>query len=100
MHVEGEVGWIQQHMLVCLIVREDRVVISEFKGIKWSKLLDQVTGILHLFFTFQDIMKLILHFAISFEKEYNEEFIASRIVDIVKAKTYRDLLTEISIQYY
>lgn len=37
MHVKGAVGWNQLHILVRLIIREDKVGISEGKVVRLSK---------------------------------------------------------------
>lgn len=47
LHVQGNVGWIQQHTLVYLNFREDRVAISEAKGIELRMLANKVSEIVY-----------------------------------------------------
>lgn len=49
---------------------------------------------------FLDPMETILNLAIAFEKGYKEEFVATRIVQIVKDMIGSGFLTEMSAQPY
>lgn len=61
LHVKGDIGWLQQHILVCVLLRDDSVVIDEAKGIQLSKLANRITGILRRFSSFVDLLKTILN---------------------------------------
>lgn len=82
-HEENTVGCIQQQILVSLIIREDKVANSDAERIKLCKLSDIVIGTMRCGSTFVDLMKKILNFDIALKKEYNENFVATGIVDIV-----------------
>lgn len=51
---------------------------------KLTKLLNKVSWIEHLKFTFVDPMELILSFTIVFEKEYRQNFDVAYITVLVK----------------
>lgn len=57
-------------------------------------------GVMRRVFTFLNLMKIILNFAVTFEDEYNERFIATRIVDTVKDMIGSDIWTGMSAQSY
>lgn len=69
LHVEHYVDWIEQHILICVIVREDKVAISKAKEIRPRKLANNVTRIVHCDSIFLDLIKTIMNFTIAFEKE-------------------------------
>lgn len=60
--LESDVNWIQQHILVRLIVREDKAVIGEAKRVRLSKLANKVNGAVCHDSTFVEIMKTTLNF--------------------------------------
>lgn len=66
--VEGKIGWIQQHILVRLIFREEKVRNSEYERIKLIMLANKVTLIVRLDSTFLHLMKIFLNFAMAFGK--------------------------------
>lgn len=96
----GDLGWIQQHILARLILREDRLDISEAEGIKLSKLANKMTDIVCRELTFVDLVKKLLTFATRFEKGYDEKFVATGIVDIVKDMICSDFLVRENAQSY
>lgn len=98
--MKGDVGWTPQHILVRLIIRGDRVAMREAEKIKLSKFTNKVTGIVRHIYTFQNIIKTILNFAIACEKEYKEKFVAARSVNIVEETMATDFLTRMSTQFY
>lgn len=49
---------------------------------------------------FVEVMKKFLNSAILFEREYNQNLVAARIVDIVKGLMGSDFLIGISGQFY
>lgn len=100
LQVEGNVGWIQQHILVRLVAREERVAISEAGGINLRKLSRKVTGIVCLYSTFGDLMMTVLNFSIAFQKKDNQKLVLIRIVDIVKDMMGSHFLTEMSARSY
>lgn len=57
LQVKGDLGGIQNHIIVRLVVREDRVEISETEKIKLRKLANKASRILRRNFTFLDITK-------------------------------------------
>lgn len=50
--------------------------------------------------TFLNLVKTVLNFAIAFEKEYDEKFVATGVVDIAKDMIGSDILTRMCSQYY
>lgn len=95
-----DIAWLQQHILVCHIVREDRVAISETEGINLSRIANKTTGIVRRDFLFLDLMKMFLNLSIALEKEYHDKFIGTCIVDIVENMTGTAFLTRRSAQSY
>lgn len=93
LHVEGDICSIQQVILGHFIVQEIKVTISEAGVIKLSRLANKLTGNFRRDSTFADVMKTILKFAISFEKEYNKRFVLSPTMDITKDMMYSDFPT-------
>lgn len=87
-------------MLVCVIVQNDTVTISESEATKLSNLVSKVTGTVCPTSNFVDLTKTSLNFAIAFEKDYHEKFVTTRIVGIVKDMVYSDFLTGMSAQSY
>lgn len=100
MHMEGDVGRLQQQIQARLIVREDRMALSEAEGINLRKLANKKTGIVRRDSTLVDLLKTILKFAVTFEKDYNKIFVATRIVDIVKGMIDSAFPTGTSVQSY
>lgn len=100
LHVDNDVRWIQQQTQVCLIVRENGVAISKFDVLKLGKLANKLNCIVCRDSRFLDVMKASLNLAMLFEKEYNEEFSATRNVDIVKDVIVSVLLIEMSDRFY
>lgn len=98
--MQGDVGWVQQQILVSLTVREDRVPIKEAKEIKLAKVANNVDGTVRRDSTFVNLMKKTLNFSISFETEHNKKFVATHIVDIVKDIMRSEFLTVMSAQSY
>lgn len=70
------------------------------KCMKLSKLANQVTSVVHRHSIFVGPMKTTLKFAIAFEKEYYEKFVATRIQDTMKVVLGSEVLTEMKIQSY
>lgn len=99
LHVEGYVGWLQQYILGLLIGREDKVSIRTVEGIKLGKFANKVTGIARCDSTFVDLTKKILTLAIAFGEEYNEKFVVTRVVHIVKDMMGTDVLAGMSDQF-
>lgn len=91
--VESDVGWIQYHILVCLIFREDKMAIRQAEGIKLSKLADKVAGVVRCSFMFADLMNMIPHFALSSKKKYSDKVDTAQIVDDMQHMMSTDLLT-------
>lgn len=60
------------------------MVICQVEVVKLSKLAVQVTGTVRKAFKFVILIRKILNFAIAFEDKYEETFIATSIVDILK----------------
>lgn len=100
LQVEDDIGWVQQHNSVHLIDHEYKVAVSGAAEIELRKHANKVTGIMHRDFTFEDLMRPILNFSMSFEKAYNEKFVVARIVDTLKDMIDSDFPTEISDQFY
>lgn len=75
------------------------MVISEAERMKLSKLAKKETGILCRYLMLLDVMKLILYFAIAFEKKYNEKSNATCTVHITKDMVGSDFLTGISSRF-
>lgn len=84
LHAEGDVGWIEEHIAVCLIVRKDRVAIRNAEEMKMSKLANKVTSFVSRDYTFLDLLKTFLNLAIAFENKYNKKCGEARILDIAK----------------
>lgn len=84
LHVEGDIGWIQQHILVRLMIQGDRVEINEDEGIKMSNLPNKVTVIVQSDSMFVDLTITNLNDTLAFEKECNEKYVSARTVDILK----------------
>lgn len=57
LYLEGDVRWLQQHVLLSAIVEEDIVTISEAKWMKLRKLVNEVTGIVRRDSTSMNLMK-------------------------------------------
>lgn len=68
MHSEGDVCWLQQHILVRFIVRENMVPISEVERIMLRRLANQETGIVRSDSTILVLNNTILNFSIAFEE--------------------------------
>lgn len=86
-------GWIEQQIQALLTVRGHTDAISKAEEIKLSKVLNELTKIVHRYCMFVDFMKRNLNFAISFEKTYMEKFVASRTLNVKKDVMVSDLLT-------
>lgn len=82
-HAVGDVVSIQQHILVCLIVAEERVALNETEKIRLRELANMLTVILRRNSTFLNLMKTILNFTVAFQKKYNDQFITILIVQIL-----------------
>lgn len=67
MHVEGDVGCMDQQMLVRPIVLGEKVAVREAEEVSLSNPLTSVTGIVRCDFKFLDLMKPMLTLAIAFE---------------------------------
>lgn len=96
MRMQGDVGCIWQHILVCLIVRKDKVTTSKADGIKPSRFGSEVNRIMRLNALFVDFIKTIQSFAFTFKTNYSKKFVVSRILDIVKEMVRSTFLTETS----
>lgn len=69
LHVDGGLGLTQRHILLCIIAREDTVTISDIESIKLRQLSNKVSGTVRRNSTVVDLIKTILYFATTFEKE-------------------------------
>lgn len=76
------------------------MAVSKAEVIKLSRPGNEVDGIVRSDSTFVDLMKAILTFAFAFEKEHNENFVATNIVDIVEDVLSSEFLTKISAKSY
>lgn len=86
--------------MIRLIVRNDKVAISEAEKIEASKHVYKVTGIVRRASTFVDSMNTTMNFAFTFEKEYSKKFFATCVVDIVKERISFAFLTGMCAQSY
>lgn len=77
--MKGDFGWLQQHIVVRPIVREDRAAMSKAERIKLNKLVVKATSFLRRNSRFVHLMKTIKSFAITFEMEYNEKSSATLV---------------------
>lgn len=69
LHVEDNPAWIQRHIQVRLIIKVEKVAISEAEQIKLRKLTSKMTGAVCYDSRFMELMMTILNFAIVFEKK-------------------------------
>lgn len=99
-HVDGDVGWIQQIILVRLILWEGRVAISEAEGFKLNKLAHKGNAIMPRGSSLVYLKIKILNFAIAFKKWYYKKVVETCNVDKVKNMMCFDLLIGISAQFY
>lgn len=100
LHMDRDIGRVQQHIPVLLISREDRVANSGGGRIKIGSIANKVAGIGLHDFTFLDVMKTILHYSVVFAKAYTGKLVAARIVDIAKDMIRSDFHTAMSAQSY
>lgn len=100
MQVQEEVDWIQQHVLVFPIYREENMAISKAEESRLRRLANALTGILRFEITFLNLVKTVLNFTLAFEKEYDEKFIITRIADILKVMIGSGTLTSITVQFF
>lgn len=96
----GDVGCIQQPIVTCPIVREEKMGLSEVEAIKLSKPANNVTGVVRRDSTFVDLMESILNLFIESDNEYEDKFLATSIVIIVKDKMGSDTSTGMKDQPY
>lgn len=100
MHVNTEVRWIHQQILVFLSVRKDISMICKAERIKLTRLTINVTGFLRQMSTVKYLMKTILNFVIASEKNYNEYFVSTGLVDNLENMTSSSFRIWISAQFY
>lgn len=98
--MDGDVGWIQRHILVRLTARDVRMAISDGERIGMTRPAIKVTRIVRYVCTWVDLRKTILNLAIALQNEYNEKYVAILIVYFVKEITSSDVLTDMSAPYY
>lgn len=68
LHRQGDTGWTQQYILVCLIIGKDTVAVSGAEEIKLGKLASKLIEIVQRDSTIVNLVKTTLTFAIKFEK--------------------------------
>lgn len=98
--VNGDVGYIQQHILFHQIVQEERVEISSAAWIKLSKLAEKVVETVRCDSMFVNLMKTFLNFCQRVRMQYNEKFVATHIVSTVKDIIGSSFQTEMRSQSY
>lgn len=84
MEIERGLGRIQRHMLSFLLVRERRATIIDAEEIELSKVTETVAFIMHCDSTFLTLVIKILNLAFAFEKDYEDKFISTWTVEIIK----------------
>lgn len=76
------------------------VAVNQSKEIELSKFCKSMACLLQRDSTFLSLMKTTLNFAIAFEEQYMEKFIATRTVAILKDMTDSDFLRGVDAQSY
>lgn len=100
LHVEIDVGQIQQHIPARFILWEYMRAIGKSEGIKLSELPNKVTETVLSDSTIFALIKQFPNFATVSEKEHNKKFVTTSIVNIVKDISGSVFLTGRGIQSY
>lgn len=77
LHVGADLRRIQQYIQSSLLLRKEKAAISKGKRIRLRRLANKLNGNVRQYSTFMHVMKRILSSAISFEKEYEKNFVAA-----------------------
>lgn len=99
-YVKSDAGRIQQHILLRVIARKDRMAVRKAEDIRLSMLVNAVSVIVHRGTTVVDLLKTNLNFAVVFKKEYREKFIASRTLHMEKDIMGSVILRRMIAQFY
>lgn len=73
---------------------------NEAEGIQLSRLANKVTETVHRRSTFANLKMTISNFAVQLEKDCNEKYVASCIVEFVKDMIDSEFLIEMTTQIY
>lgn len=100
LHVERVIGWIQQHMLITLMVQKDNVAVGEAEKIKLKKLANKGTKMVCGDSIFVDFMKTILKVTVAVGNNYNTKFASCYTINIIKDMMCSAFLIGMSTQSY
>lgn len=100
LHMEGDLGQIQQQIQVRFIFQEDKAAIGKVERINLSKLARKLIIIVRSNAAFVNLIKTCLNFSIAFKKGHEEKFVLTGTVDLIENMMCSAILTEKSVQSY
>lgn len=74
-----------KNIFFCTVSKENDATISEAEYNNLSKLMNKITGIVRHDYMPVDHMRTILSLCNVFGKDYNNKFVATKVLQIVKA---------------